>query len=75
MCPGIKIQSTPTNKSYGLLTKKRYVPQIRFIEQSLLKHFRDIKNQAASQSKVRYSRPSDRNRGKSALFLYLKCVL
>lgn len=43
MCQGLKIQPTPTNKIYAPLTKKRYLAEIRLIEQSLLKHFGDIK--------------------------------
>ncbi|EGK87810.1 hypothetical protein MicvaDRAFT_5565 [Microcoleus vaginatus FGP-2] len=49
MCEGFKIQPTHAKKSSGALTKKRYVAEIAAIEQSLLKHFGDIKDQAASQ--------------------------
>ncbi|MBD1827316.1 hypothetical protein NDI47_08915 [Microcoleus vaginatus GB1-A2] len=49
MCQGFKMQPTQAKKSSGVLTKKRYVAEIRLIEQSLLKHFGDIKDQTASQ--------------------------
>ena len=48
MCQGFKIQPIHAKKRSGALTKKRYVAEIRLIEQSLLKHFGDIKDQAAS---------------------------
>ncbi len=45
---GFKIKPTHATKSSGTLSKKRYVAEIWAIKQSLLKHFGDIKDQAAS---------------------------
>lgn len=45
---GLKIQPTHAKKSSGAFTQKRYAAEIAAIEQNLLKHFGDIKDQAAS---------------------------